>query len=37
MDFADALIASINTEHGCETTATFDRNASKLDGFTLVV
>jgi predicted nucleic-acid-binding protein len=36
MNFAEALIGSINREQGCETTATFDRKAAKLDGFTLV-
>jgi predicted nucleic-acid-binding protein len=32
-DFADAMIAATNKIHGCETTATFDRKASRLDGF----
>ena len=36
MDFADALISHINSDRGCETTATFDRKAAALDGFTLV-
>ena len=28
-DFADALIAGVNTENGCSRTATFDRTAAK--------
>jgi predicted nucleic-acid-binding protein len=36
VDFTDALIGQINRARGCETTATFDRGAGKLDGFTLV-
>ena len=35
-DFADALIAQINSAHSCEATATFDRKAAQLDGFVLV-
>ena len=35
-DFADALIGHINRGRGCNTTATFDRKATKLDSFTLV-
>ena len=34
--FADILIGTINRTHGCETTATFDRKAAKLDGFELL-
>ena len=34
--FADAIIVRVNRARGCETTATFDRKAMKLDGFTLV-
>jgi len=33
IDFVDALIAAINRTHGCEATATFDRRASRHDGF----
>jgi predicted nucleic-acid-binding protein len=36
VDFADMLIAEINHVEGCDTTATFDRKAAKLDGFTLI-
>jgi predicted nucleic-acid-binding protein len=36
VDFADALMARVNRARGCETTATFDRRAAKLDGFRLV-
>ena len=32
-DFADAVIASTNRRRGCDTTATFDRKAGRLDGF----
>ncbi len=32
-DFADLVIATTNKNHGCESTATFDRKASRLDGF----
>ncbi len=35
-EFSDMLIGEINRAHGCETTATFDRKAAKIDGFTLV-
>jgi predicted nucleic-acid-binding protein len=31
--FADALIARVNRNCGCEATATFDRKAAKLDSF----
>ncbi|MEA2987840.1 MAG: hypothetical protein QOG83_551 [Alphaproteobacteria bacterium] len=31
LDFTDALIGQVN--RGCAATATFDRKASKLDGF----
>jgi predicted nucleic-acid-binding protein len=33
VDFADALIGEVNRARGCEVTATFDRNAAKLEGF----
>jgi len=33
IDFADALIGEVNRLHGCDATATFDRKASKIDGF----
>ena len=32
-DFADALIGQVNRARGCEATATFDRDAAKLDEF----
>jgi predicted nucleic-acid-binding protein len=35
-NFADLLVASVNRASGCETTATFDRKAGRLDGFVLV-
>jgi predicted nucleic-acid-binding protein len=35
-DPADMLIAGLNRVNGCDTTATFDRKAAKLEGFTLV-
>ncbi len=34
--FTDLLIAEINRASGCEVTATFDRKAAKLEGFTLI-
>jgi predicted nucleic-acid-binding protein len=36
VDFADALIGDVNRVRGCTATATFDRKAAKLDGFTLL-
>ena len=36
IDFADALVAEVNRAHGCDSTATFDRKAARLDGFVLV-
>ena len=33
-DFADCLIGRINRAHGCEDTASFDRQAGGLDTFT---
>jgi predicted nucleic-acid-binding protein len=36
IDFADVLICETNRLRGCDTTATFDRKAGKLDGFSLV-
>jgi predicted nucleic-acid-binding protein len=35
-EFPDLLISEINRAHGCDTTATFDRKAAKLKGFTLI-
>lgn len=32
-DFADVVIAATNRAHGCESTATFDRKATRLGGF----
>ena len=37
IDFADALIGEVNRTHGCETTATVDRKAAKIEGFVRVV
>jgi predicted nucleic-acid-binding protein len=34
--FADALIAALGTKAGCSHTLTFDRDASRLQGFRLV-
>jgi predicted nucleic-acid-binding protein len=34
--FADILIATVNSRHGCSETVTFDRKAAKLDGFRLL-
>ncbi len=36
-DFADCLLARTNLAQGCEVTATFDRKASPLDGFELLI
>ena len=36
IDLSDALMAQVNRARGCTTTATFDRKAARLDGFTLV-
>jgi predicted nucleic-acid-binding protein len=36
VDFADALIGEVNRQHGCDATATLDRNAARLDGFVQV-
>ena len=33
VDFADALIGEVNRARGCETTATFDRKAGRINGF----
>jgi predicted nucleic-acid-binding protein len=35
-DLSDALMAQVNRAKGCTATATFDRKAARLDGFTLV-
>jgi predicted nucleic-acid-binding protein len=35
-DFADALIGSLGLWAGCKRTLTFDRQASRLDGFRLL-
>jgi len=34
--FADALIGALDTKAGCSATVTFDRKASRLDGFDLL-
>ncbi len=34
-EFADALLAALNAEAGCEQTVTFDRRALRLPGFEL--
>lgn len=36
IDFADILMGRVNRARGCDATATFDRKAAKLDGFTLL-
>jgi predicted nucleic-acid-binding protein len=36
IDFADALICAINKAAGCSSTATFDRKAARLEGFSRV-
>jgi predicted nucleic-acid-binding protein len=36
VDLVDAMIVGINRAHGCEATATFDREAAKMDGFVAV-
>jgi predicted nucleic-acid-binding protein len=36
VDFPDCLIAVTNAEADCETTYTFDKDASGLDQFTLL-
>jgi predicted nucleic-acid-binding protein len=35
-DLSDAIIGQVSLAAGCERIATFDRAASKLDGFTLL-
>ena len=35
-DFSDCLLGRTNLSRGCEATATFDRNASRLAGFELL-
>lgn len=35
-DFADHLLSRINGDHDCTTTVTFDREAAKSPGFTLL-
>ena len=35
-DFADCLIAQINSTHGCSKTVTFDIEAAKTNGFFLL-
>lgn len=35
-EFVDCLLARTNLAQGCEVTATFDRKASRLDGFELL-
>lgn len=36
VDFTDCLIALLNSKENCETTYTFDKNASKLSSFSLL-
>ena len=36
IEFADLLIAETNLAAGCKATATFDKRAARLDGFTSV-
>lgn len=35
-DFADCLLGTVNRQHGCERTVTFDRQAGVLEGFELL-
>jgi predicted nucleic-acid-binding protein len=35
-DFADALLAAINRDRGCETTVTLDRKAGRLESMRLL-
>ncbi len=35
-DLVDVLIAAINRSRGCDATATFDRKAGRVEGFTLI-
>lgn len=35
-DFSDCYLGVINADSGCETTYTFDQNASKLSSFSLL-
>lgn len=34
--FTDCMVAQTNLQSGCETTLTFDRDAARLSGFTLL-
>lgn len=36
LEFADLLIAAVNDLHGCSTTMTFDRRATRRRGMTLL-
>ena len=36
VSFADALIGALDAKAGCSATVTFDRKASRLDGFDLL-
>jgi predicted nucleic-acid-binding protein len=36
VDFADALIAALDRAEGCSATVTFDRNAARISGVTLL-
>lgn len=36
VDFADALIAALDRAAGCTATVTFDRNAARISGVTLL-
>lgn len=35
-DFSDCLIGVLNKDNGCDSTYTFDKNASELSSFTLL-
>jgi predicted nucleic-acid-binding protein len=35
-DFADCLLGTVNRQHGCQRTVTFDRQASQLEGFEML-
>ena len=36
IDYADALLSTINNDKGCETTITFDKKAGKITSFTVL-
>jgi predicted nucleic-acid-binding protein len=36
IDYADALLSTINNDNGCETTITFDKKAGNISSFTVL-